>query len=221
MIVIDFAGTLIKPEIIEEANVFRARVLKRAFPGQDEHRDADRLYKINNEYVKKMTGISEEMNILYRQIDLSLVDISGVDMQNHISTNLFQIGMFMTAKKHGMQIFPDGLIDELKRIKKLGYQIAIASGVRTDIISGMLAISGVDLFDDIFGQPPILGVSNEDNYKGLDIEFIIGDKESDIEPASKLGAKSILVRWGHGEDCEADFKIDRAKELRKIIKSRI
>jgi len=218
MIVIDFAGTLIRPEIIEEANEFRARVLKRALPGKDEHLHSDKLYKMNNSSVKALTGISEEMNILYRQNDMSLIDLSGEDMQNHISTNLFQIGMFMVAKKHGSAVFADGLIEELKRIKKLGYQIAIVSGVRTDIISGMLEICGVDLFDGIYGQPPILGVSNEDNYRGLDIEFIIGDKESDLKHPN---AKTILVSWGHGKDCDADYKIDKAEELRKIIKSRI
>ena len=45
--------------------------------------------------------------------------------QNQIATNLFQIGMFIAAKKkHGLQIFPEDLIEELKRIKELGFKLA-------------------------------------------------------------------------------------------------
>lgn len=39
---------------------------------------------------------------------------------------------------------------------------------------------------------------------GLDLRasYYIGDKESDVEPASKLGGRGILVRTGHGREYE-------------------
>lgn len=225
IVLVDFAGTLIKTEIIDEANKFRSEILKRALPTKEEHANPEQLYKTNRELVEKLTGLKTNMKIKYRTNDLRFLEINGEDYQNQIATNLFQIGMYQVANKHKQNIFPKGLIDQLKRIKKLGYKLGIVSGVRQDIISGMLQIAEIPLgFDYIYGQPPILGVSNEDNMKLLKkhgkIEFVLGDKLSDLEPAKLLKAKSIFVTWGHpsgGEEEFADYVIKDPKELEKII----
>ncbi len=225
IILIDFAGTLIKAEIIEEANKFRAEVLQKALPKKEEHADPERFYKMNREFVEKLTGLEKDVRVKYRKNDLDFMELTGEEVQNQISTNLFQIGMFMIAKKYGKDIVPEGLIEQLERIKSLGYKLAIISGVRTDIISGMLRIGEVPVeFDYIYGQPPILGVENQERdvkelkSKGR-IIYLLGDKKGDLERCKE--GKKVFVKWGHpsgGEEEFADYVIDEPKELEGIIK---
>jgi phosphoglycolate phosphatase-like HAD superfamily hydrolase len=226
IILIDFAGTLIKAEMIEEANVFRANVLQRSLPTKDEHANSEKLYEVNREFVEKLTGLKSDTKIKYRKNDLDFMELTGKEVQNQISTNLFQIGMYMVAKKYGKSIFPEGLIEELQRIKRLGYKLAIISGVRTDIISGMLQIAETNVeFDYIYGQPPKLGVKNQEadieelKMKGL-IKYSLIDNLSDLERIKTDGCKSIFVKWGHPsgkEENNADYSISNSKELNKII----
>jgi phosphoglycolate phosphatase-like HAD superfamily hydrolase len=226
IVVFDFAGTLIRADIIEEANNFRSKVLDRSLPARKEHSKPEELYKANNEFVQKLTGLRKDMKINYRENNLEFMNINGGTYQNQVSTNLFQIGMWMAAKKHGKDIMPTGMIEQLQRIKKLGYKLAIVSGIRNDTISGMLQIAGIAVdFDYIYAQPPVLGVSNEENLKELKTKgklmFVLGDKLNDLEAAKKLGAKTIFVTWGHasgGEKEFADYTIDGPKDFERIIK---
>jgi len=223
IIAIDFAGTLIKSEIIEEANKYRAKILQKALPTKKQHADPEQFYKINREFVEKLIGLKKNSKIKYRKNDLEFMELTGEQVQNQISTNLFQIGMFVTAKKHKKDIFPKGLIKELQKIKKLGYKLAIISGVRTDIISGMLQIANTNTIDYIYGQPPILGHENQEEdirelKKKGKILYSIGDKLSDLE---RIKTKTIFVKWGHpsgGEEKFADYTIEKPSELSEIIK---
>jgi len=224
IILVDFAGTLVKAEIIEEANEIRSKILQKALPVKEQHADPEALYKVNREFVEKLTGLKGKVKVRYRKNDLAFMNLTGEQVQNQISTNLFQIGMYMAAKKHGKKIIPQGLVEQLQRIQKLGYKLAIVSGVRTDIISGMLQIAGISLkFDYIYGQPPILGMENQEQdikelqTKGI-LEYVLGDKLSDLQ---RTATKSIFVTWGHaagGEKDYADFSISKPQELEKIIK---
>ena len=227
IVVVDFAGTLVKAEIIEEANEFRASVLQKALPTKKEHADPEHFYKINREFVENLTGLKSDAIIKYRKNDLEFMELSGEQTQNQISTNLFQIGMFMAARRYGRDIVPEGLIEQLQRIKSMGYKLAIVSGVRTDIISGMLKIAEIPVeFDCIYGQPPILGIENQEkDIKELQaigkIRYNLGDKISDLERTEDTGAKTIFVRWGHpagGEEEYADYSIESPEELEEIIK---
>ena len=226
IVLVDFAGTLVKGGIIEEANVFRAKVLQKSLPTKRQHSMPEAFYKVNREFVEKLTGLKADAKVKYRENDLDFLELTGEQVQNQISTNLFQIGMFMAAKKYGKKIVPDGLIEQLQRIKKIGYKLAIVSGVRTDIISGMLEIAGIPVkFDYIYGQPPVLGFENQEidvrelQKKGK-IEYLLGDKLSDLERAPE-GAKLIFVKWGHpsgGEEKIADYIISKPRELENIVK---
>lgn len=226
IVIVDFAGTLIKAEIIEEANKFRAELLQRGLPSKDEHAIPEELYKINREFVENLTGITKDMIISYRKNDFEEMNLNGKDCQNQISTNLFQIGMYMAAKKYGLNIIPEGLIEQLQRIRDAGYKLAIVSGVRTDIISGMLQIAGMPFeFDYIYGQPPILGTDESADIKELnlcgEIVYLLGDKISDLERVKGTGAKSIFVKWGHpagSEEEYADYSIEKPEELAEIIR---
>ena len=224
IVLVDFAGTLVKAEMIEEANIFRADVLQKSLPTKEQHADPESFYKVNREFVERLIGLKSDAKVRYRENDLDFMELSGEDVQNQISTNLFQIGMYMVAKKYGKDMVPEGLIEQLQRVKDLGYKLAIVSGVRTDIISGMLQIAGIPFeFDYIYGQPPILGMENqEEDIKELQtkgtLEYVLGDKLSDLQRGAK---KSIFVTWGHpagGEKEYADYTISKPKELEKIIK---
>jgi len=227
IILVDFAGTLVKAEVIEEANKLRAEVLQKALPTKEQHANPEEFYKINRAFVEKLTGLKSEWKLRYRENDLRFMELTGEQFQNQISTNLFQIGMYMAARKNGMDIFPKGFVEQLKRIKNLGYKLAIVSGVRTDIITGMLQIAGLspEFFDYIYGQPPILGLENQEcDIKDLqekgEIVYSIADKLSDLERTKIKGCVLIHVKWGHsagGEEEFADFSINEPEELEKLI----
>ena len=225
IVVFDFAGTLVKPEIVGEANEFRAKILERELPTKEEHAKPEMLYRKNREFVEKLTGLKREMKILCRDNNKKFTEVSEQKYLNQISTDLFRIGMFKAAKKYGSEIFVQGIIDVLKKLNDSGYKIAIVSGVRNDIISGVLQIAGLDFVDYIYGQPFVLGISNKENLDELkkkgDIKFLIGDKLDDVEPAKEIDAKSVFVKWGHSTEKEediADFAISEPKKLLDIIK---
>ena len=77
IVFVDFAGTLIKANIIEEANEFRAKVLGGSLPTSKEHSKPDELYKINNEFVEKLTGLTKDLLVKYRKNDLGFMDLTG------------------------------------------------------------------------------------------------------------------------------------------------
>jgi len=225
IILVDFAGTLIKGEVIEEANKLRASVLQRALPSSEEHAKPEELYKANREFVEKLTGLASDMKVQYRENDLDRLEMTGEQVQNQIATTLFQMGMYMSAKKYRKEMVPAGLLDQLQAAKDKGFKLAIVSGVREDIITGMLAIADINIFDFIFAQPPKLGISNDQNIADLrkqgEVVYALGDKMSDLEAGKKAGAKTIFVSWGHpvgGEEEYADHSIESPDQLGDIIK---
>lgn len=226
IILVGFAGTLVKGDMIEEANHFRSQVLRRALPTKLDHSDPEPLYKVNRDFVENLTGLTSDVKIRYRENDLDFLNLTGEQVQNQISTNLFQIGMYMVAKKHTLAMFPSGFMEQLQRIRGLGYKLAIVSGVRTDIISGVLAITQFPVrFDYIYGQPPVLGYENQQrdvaSLSALGtVKYVLGDKMSDLQRKAS-NTQSIYVTWGHpagGEEEFADYTISDPKELERIIK---
>lgn len=221
IVVLDFAGTLIKRKVIEEANEFRSKVLIRGLPNVKEHINPDLLYKANRDFVTKLTGLKKNMKVKYRKNDLEFIHLTGEELGNQIATNLFQIGMFMAAKKLGKNILEKGIEKQLKIIQRKGYKLAIVSGVRTDIIAGMLQIARINVkFDYIYGQPPILGEENQitavkDLRKKGRIVYTIGDKQIDLDRVCE--AKKIFVKWGHAKKAKSDYVISKPEELKDII----
>ncbi len=217
-IAIDFAGTLVTPEFINKANEFRAQILDRALPTKKEHTNPEELYKNNRELVEKLTGLSANHDVLRTELTGEVIEVPGEAFQNIIATNLFMVGCFQAAKELGMRSFPKGLDVELLSLQERGFKLAIVSGVRTDIIAGVLAITGFPVvFDDILGQPATLGVSGIQQLEELPkVAWMIGDKESDAQDAKAVGAKSAFVSWGFGEDVKADLAVITPADLKKI-----
>jgi phosphoglycolate phosphatase-like HAD superfamily hydrolase len=230
IVVVDFSGTLIKPFVAEEANLKRFALLGIAPPSQADHKQMHGTkvhYDIIKDHIAKAFGLDDDALIRFVQNKGQEIGLRGSEVKTMIMTDLFRNAMYLVAKAHGQQIFTTGIIDTLLAIKSRGYKLAIVSGIRTDIITGMLAITKCPfLFDYIYGQDPIL--SRDDNqllveeltHKGS-VTYIIGDKLSDLTPAASVGAKSIFLKGGHptgGEERFADYVIDDPKRLLELIK---
>jgi len=217
-VALDFAGTLVKPEVVEEANEFRAEVLEREVPGEDEYGDSEELYENNREAVEQLTGVKEHHNVRNRET-LGEVELKGKEYQNVISTDLFRIGMLKAAEEHDGYIFQEGIREALEQLSE-EYTIAVFSGVRTDIITALFKITGIRSVTYVLGQPPQLGVSNNDHLEELmregSLEHIIGDNIDDLEVGKEYGAETVFVEWGHesgGEKDVADQVVKSPEEL--------
>ncbi|MBN2142163.1 HAD family hydrolase [Candidatus Woesearchaeota archaeon] len=230
IVVVDFSGTLIKPDVAEKANLLRYEILGIPKPSDESHKKQHGNkghYDVIKQFISEQYGVTDNMQIKFVQNYGDEVTLSGKDVKTVIMTDLFRNAMYLVAIKEGNNIFPKGMIETLLTIQKRGYKLAIVSGIRTDIISGMLAISECPLnFDYIFGQDPVLSRDsnvqlNQELSKKGKIEYVIGDKLDDFKPAKSFQAKSIWVDWGHptgGEREYADFSVHDPKDLEKIIK---
>ncbi len=227
IVVVDFSGTLIQPFVAEQANLKRYEILGIPVPSEQEQKKFHgnkAHYQIIKEYIAKKLGVTENLKIQYSQRDGTVLNLKGKEVQTLIMTDLFRDGMYAIAQEKGLNIFAPGILEALAKIGRR-YKLAIVSGIRTDIITGMLAITKCPVkFDYILGEDPFLGSDNDKMLKELSqngkIEFIIGDKLDDLKPARKLGAKSIFVTWGHptgGEGEIADFVVRDTRKLEKII----
>ena len=229
IVVVDFSGTLIKSFVAEQANFKRYDILGIPKPSEKEHKQlhgTKKHYDVIKQHISDKFGISDDMKIGFIHNYNGEIELSGKDVKTIIMTDLFRDCMYLVASENGQKIYADGILDSLKVIQNRGYKLAIVSGIRKDIITGLLAITKCPIkFDYVYGQDPVL--SRDDNQqlnfelaKSGTIKYIIGDKLDDLKPAKKLRAKSIFVKWGHptgGEENFADYSIDKPKELEKII----
>jgi phosphoglycolate phosphatase-like HAD superfamily hydrolase len=230
IIVVDYSGTLIKSFVAEEANLKRYEILGIEKPDSEIHKQlhaTKQHYDIIKEHIEKDMGITSNMKIRFMQNYGNDIELTGKDVQTMIMTDLFRDAMYIIANQYKEKIFADGILDILQELQHRGYKLAIVSGIRKDIITGMLAIAGCDVkFDFIHAQDPVLSHDNNDLMdkelsKHGKIEYIIGDKLSDLEPAKLVHAKSIFVTWGHptgGEEDTADYTINKPEELLRIIR---
>ncbi len=230
IVAIDFSGTLVKSFLAEKANLKRYEILGLEKPSKEEHKKlhgTKKHYDIIKQQLTENYGLDSNAKIKYLQNYGNEIELSGDDVNTIIMTDLFRIGMYSVAREHSKEIYSDGILDVLKIIQERGYKLAIVSGIREDIITGIFSITDCPIkFDYIYGQDPVLSrgdnkMLNEELTKQGKIKFIIGDKMSDLEPAKQVEAKSIFVKWGHatgGEEEFADYSIDKPEELLEIIK---
>ncbi len=224
------SGTLIKSFVAEQANLKRYNILGIPKPSEIEHKKlhgTKKHYDVIKQHIAEKFGVLDNMKIGFIQNYAGEIELSGKDVKTIIMTDLFRDCMYLVAKENMAKIYSNGILDSLKIIQKRGYKLAIVSGIRKDIITGILAITKCPIkFEYIYGQDPVL--SRDDNQqlnkelseKGS-IKYIIGDKLSDLEPAKDLGAKSIFFKGGHptgGEEDFADYTISHPKKLGDIIR---
>ncbi len=229
IVVVDFSGTLVKKSLAERANRMRYEALGLELPSEEEQRrqhGTKQHYDPLRERISEIFGITDNMTIYQVQNNGTNIALSGRQYQTVIMTDMHRDNVFKIARKDGQNVFFDGMQEALAKIRGRGYKLAIVSGTRTDIIAGVLAITGFEVkFDYLYGQDAILsrddsGVLMEKLARHGTIAYVIGDKLSDIEYAPSHRAKSIWVKWGHpngGEEQFADYCIERPEELEKII----
>ena len=169
IIVVDFSGTLIKPFVAEEANLKRYDLLGIKKPSDEEHKrmhGTKEHYDIIKQYIETEFGITNEMKIKFMQNYGKEIELNGKDVKTMIMTDLFRNSMYLVAKENGLKIFADGFLDTLKEIQKMGYKLAIVSGKRKDIITGMFEIAKCPIkFDYIYGQDPVLSRDSNELLK--------------------------------------------------------
>lgn len=209
IVAFDFSGTIIRKDIAKEASNRRFKSLGKEVDQEwlEKALSTNEHYSINNDIIAKYTGIKDQ------------------DKLTIMSTNFFKYHMFAVANERKDEIFQDGIMKLVEDLKKKGNRIAIVSGIRTDIIEGMLEIvEKKSLFDFILGQPAQLGVSNEELLKQLqekgEVAFFIGDKINDINAGKAIKAQTIFVTWGHHtgeEEKKADFIVKHASEILEIV----
>ena len=230
IIVIDFSGTLIKPNVAEDANLKRYDILNIPRPSVDvhkQHHGNKGHYDIIKEKIQQDYGLSDDLSIGYVQNKGEDISLSVKEIKTMMMTDLFRNAMYAVAKERGKDIFNEGFEETLIELKKRNYSLAIVSGIRRDIIEGLLAITGFTVsFDYIRGQDPILSRDSNDFMmnnlsKEGRITHIVGDKLSDLEPALELHAIPVFFKGGHptgGEEEFAKHTINSAKDLLDIIR---
>jgi len=210
IIVFDFSGTILHKDVAKEASNRRFSWLGKEVNQEwlEKALATNEHYDINKELISKYTGIKDDKQLTTFMTDFFKYHVLGV--VNELKEKSFQ----------------PSIVELIKELKNRDYKIAVVSGIRNDIITGVMKITGnEDLIDFVFGQPPELGISNEQNLENCkkegEIKFVLGDKASDLEVAKKFGAKVIFVKWGHASGNEeeiADYTISEPKELLEIIK---
>ena len=209
IIAFDFSGTLLKKDVAKEASNRRFAMLGKEVDQEwlEKSLVSNEHYTINNDIIAKYTGIKEKEKL------------------NILSTNFFMYHLYGIANERKEDIFHEGVIKLLEELRKKGYKIAIVSGIRTDIIQGMLEIvERKSMFDYILGQPPGLGVSNEELLRQLqekgEVSFVIGDKINDINAGKAIKSTTVFVTWGHStgeEEKKADFMVKHTNEILEIV----
>ncbi|WP_393972097.1 HAD-IA family hydrolase [Oxyplasma meridianum] len=155
-----------------------------------------------------------------------LIGIPGVELVRRIGGNPSKIEMmqednFRQSMKE-VHYFPDvySTIDQLYRN---GFAISIVTSSRRTMMEKMdLPIQDYVCIDDVkIGKPdpePYIKALEKMHLKGDEV-VVVGDVETDLIPAKKIGAIAVLVRHGREIETEiADFYIDDIKEIIPLIK---
>ncbi len=193
IVAIDFSGTLIKSFVAEQSNLKRYSTFGIPKPSEKEHKKlhgTKKHYDIIKEYISKEFGMKDDMKIPTIQDYGKEIVYSGSDVKTKIMTDSFRNGMYFIANRYGKNIYANGILDSLKVIQGRGYKLAIVSGIRKDIITGMLAITKCPIkFDYIFGQDSVL--SRDDN---LELQKLLSKNIGNIMPhnAATSIAKEII-----------------------------
>lgn len=134
-----------------------------------------------------------------------------------------------TIASEYIRVFPD-TIATLKRLKQEGYQLAVLSNKRTEVIKEQFRLLGIfDYFDQIIGyndvknpKPHPEGIRIIQSKLGTECIFI-GDTVYDIKTAKNAGVIAIGVLWALTKaealrDAGADYIINNYQEFFEILR---
>lgn len=128
-----------------------------------------------------------------------------------------------------ISVFP-GTIETLERLKKDGYQLAVLSNKRTEVIKEQFRLLGIfDYFDQIIGYNDVK--NPKPNPEGIRIIqsklekncLFVGDTIYDIKTAKNAGVISIGVLWALASETDlrnagADYIIKDYHEFFEILR---
>ncbi|PIR98617.1 MAG: carotenoid oxygenase [Candidatus Colwellbacteria bacterium CG10_big_fil_rev_8_21_14_0_10_41_28] len=134
------------------------------------------------------------------------------------------------AKQIPFQKPIEGIGEEIREIKNLGYSISILSSNSEENVREFLRNNDLDIFDDIysgvsiFGKHRLLKKFAHDKRVNPDQIVYVADEARDIEAAKRENINMIAVTWGYNlrgilEEGNPDHIIDRPEELVQIVKS--
>lgn len=155
-----------------------------------------------------------------------LIGIPGVDLAGKFSPKAFAIEMeeerYFKSHLDEMELYCD-VPDTFENLKNLGIKTAIVTSSRRALMNILnLPYEPIITIDDVeFGKP-----DPEAYLKALELirvrpstSMVVGDAETDLIPARKLGSVSVLIRHGNGNTSEyADYYLDEVSEVTELVK---
>jgi len=155
-----------------------------------------------------------------------LIGIPGEELVRKIGGNPARIEMmqednFRESMKN-VRYFPD-VYPTIGELYRDGFALCIVTSSRKSMMEKMkLPIQDYVCIDDVEkGKPdpePYAMALKKMHLKGPEV-VVVGDVETDLIPARKIGAVAVLVRHGRETMAEsADFYIDEIREIIPLIK---
>jgi phosphoglycolate phosphatase-like HAD superfamily hydrolase len=210
-IIFDWDGTIARPDVSKEAAIRRFKTLGHKVDPEwiKNYQKSTDQFKLNRKLVAEYTGITEE-----KELTIMMTDIF----------KLHYLGLVNEMKD---KVLYDNMRDTIKKLHAKGHKLVIASTLRSDLIRSAMQLLKIEIFfEKVYGNTPDLRYSKRDVVemakKNLDgADYVIGDKEEDIQAGFAIKAKTIYVTWGAtGSNFKgmADNSVDKVEELLKIIK---
>ncbi|MGC8812065.1 MAG: TIGR02253 family HAD-type hydrolase [Candidatus Aenigmatarchaeota archaeon] len=139
------------------------------------------------------------------------------------------INAYLEKKKRFLKPYPR-VKQTLKKLKELGLKLVIVTDApKVKAYQRIISLGIDDYFDFVIGKEdtgkekasvePLKLATEKLSLKPGEI-LLVGDSiERDIEPAKKLGMKTVLAKYGQErkEKGKADFEIERIEDLLKLI----
>ena len=155
-----------------------------------------------------------------------LIGIPGEELVRRIGGDPKKIEMMQeenfSRSMVNVQYFPD-VYPTMNELYREGFKICIVTSSRKKMIESMqLPVHDYVCIDDVKkGKPdpePYLLALEKMNLKGQEV-IVVGDVETDLIPARKIGSVAVLIRHGRIIEADsADFYIDEIKEIIPLIK---
>ena len=172
-------------------------------------------------------SIEGQLGSRHREIVLKLLGSEG--LRNYRSIRWLKDRVFLKEISGGkVEVFP-GVYKLLELLKSLGIKICIVSSTPTYLLIPICDYLGISKYVDLFlggdevskGKPDVepfvkvmklLGLSKDD-------VVIVGDTKYDIEPANKLGVRSVLVNSGLFTKPKPTYYFSHIYEFLKTIEN--
>lgn len=155
-----------------------------------------------------------------------LIGIPGEELVRRIGGDPGKIEMMQEENFRNsmdqVHYFPD-VYPTMNELYKEGFKLCIVTSSRKAMIEKMhLPVHDYVCIDDVTkGKPdpePYLMALEKMNLKGREV-IVVGDVETDLIPARRIGSVAVLVRHGRRNEADsADFYIDEIGEIIPLIK---